>query len=115
MQINEIRENVKVTVVCITYHHEEYIRESLDSFLMQKTDFDYQIFVGEDHGMDRTAEIVREYAQKYPDKIVAFLREDNMGAQRNLIDLCERAKSPYLAFCDMKSCRISWKRCQIPI
>lgn len=100
MQINEIRENVKVTVVCITYHHEEYIRESLDSFLMQKTDFDYQIFVGEDHGMDRTAEIVREYAQKYPDKIVAFLREDNMGAQRNLIDLCERAKSPYLAFCE---------------
>ncbi len=100
MQINKIRENVKVTVVCITYRHEEYIREALDSFLMQKTDFDYQIFVGEDHGPDRTAEIVREYAQKYPDKIVAFLREENMGAQHNLIDLCERAKSVYIAICE---------------
>lgn len=99
MQINEIRD-VKVTVVCITYKHEEFIREALDSFLMQKTDFDYQIFVGEDKGPDGTADIVREYAKKYPDKIVAFLRDENMGAQHNLIDLCQRAKSPYIAFCE---------------
>ena len=48
MQINEIREDIAVTIVCITYAHEEFIREALDSFLMQKTDFEYQIFVGED-------------------------------------------------------------------
>ena len=92
--------NTKVTVVCITYGHEEYIRQALDSFLMQKTTFPYQIFVGEDKGPDKTADIVREYAQKYPDKIVAFLREENMGAQRNLIDMCQKANSPYIAFCE---------------
>lgn len=100
MQINQIREDTKVTVVCITYNHEEFIREALDSFLMQKTDFEYQIFVGEDKGPDSTADIVREYAEKYPDKIVAFLREENMGAQHNLINLCEQAKTPYIAFCE---------------
>jgi CDP-glycerol glycerophosphotransferase (TagB/SpsB family) len=100
MQINEIREDSMVTVVCITYNHHDYIREALDSFLMQKTTFPFQIFVGEDRGPDDTAEIVKEYAQKYPDKIVAFLREENMGAQRNLINMCQQAKSPYIAFCE---------------
>lgn len=89
-----------VTVVCITYAHEKFIAEALDSFLMQKTNFKYQIFVGEDKGPDGTADIIREYAAKYPDKIVPFIREKNMGAQRNLIDMCRRAKTPYIAFCE---------------
>ena len=99
----KIEENVDdcaVTVCCITYKHEDLIRQALDSFLMQKTNFNYKIFVGEDHGPDGTADIVREYAAKYPDKIVAFCREENMGAQSNLIDLCMRANSPYVAICE---------------
>jgi len=89
-----------VTVICITYKHEEFIAQALDSFLMQKTDFKFKIFVGEDKGPDHTADIVREYAEKYPDIIVPFIRKRNMGAQRNLIDLCQRATSPYIAFCE---------------
>lgn len=89
-----------VTICCITYKHEEFIRDALDSFLMQKTNFKYKIFVGEDCGPDSTADIVREYAEKYPDIIVPFLREKNMGAQANLIDLCNHATSPYIAFCE---------------
>ncbi len=89
-----------VTVCCITYGHEHLIRQALDSFLMQKTNFKYKVFVGEDHGPDGTADIVREYAEKYPDIIVPFLREENMGAQTNLIDLCNHATSPYIAFCE---------------
>lgn len=89
-----------VTVCCITYKHENYIREALDSFLMQKTTFKFRVFVGEDGGPDGTADIVREYAAKYPDIIIPFIREKNMGAQRNLIDLCRRADSPYIAFCE---------------
>lgn len=89
-----------VTVCCITYKHEEFIRDALDSFLMQKTNFKYKVFVGEDCGPDGTADIVREYAEKYPDIIVPFLREQNMGAQANLIDLCNHATSPYIAFCE---------------
>lgn len=89
-----------VTICCITYKHEDYIRSALDSFLMQKTNFKFKVFVGEDHGPDGTADIVREYAEKYPDIIVPFLREENMGAQANLIDLCNHADSPYIAFCE---------------
>ncbi len=89
-----------VTVICITYGHEKFIAQALDSFVMQKTNFKFKIFVGEDCGPDRTADIVREYAARYPELIVPFIREKNMGAQHNLIDLCQRADSPYLAFCE---------------
>ena len=95
-----MKEKPIVSVICITYGHEEYIAQALDSFLIQKTDFPYQILVGEDKGPDRTAEIVMEYAEKYPGKIIPFIRKENMGAQRNLIDLCRRADTKYLAFCE---------------
>ncbi len=96
----DVNDDCAVTICCITYKHEEFIRYALDSFLMQKTNFKFKIFVGEDHGPDGTADIVREYAEKYPDIIVPFLREKNMGAQANLIDLCRHANSPYIAFCE---------------
>lgn len=98
----KMRENdgTMVTVVCVTYDHEKYIAEALDSFLMQKTNFKFKIFVGEDCGSDGTADIVREYASRYPDMIVPFIREKNLGPQRNLLDMCARATSPYIALCD---------------
>ena len=100
MQINKIRHDIDVAVCCITYNHEEFIAQALDSFLNQKTTFDYQIIVGEDHSPDGTAEILKEYANKYPDKIVAIIREENVGAQRNLIDVCEKAGTKYIALCE---------------
>lgn len=96
----EENDGCAVTVCCITYKHEAYIRQALDSFLMQKTNFKFKVFVGEDHGPDNTAGIIREYAEKYPDIIIPFIRETNMGAQNNLIDLCNHANSPYIAFCE---------------
>ena len=97
---DENDDDCAVTVCCITYKHEHLIRQALDSFLMQKTNFKFKVFVGEDNGPDGTADIIREYAEKYPDIIVPFLRTENMGAQTNLIDLCNHAKSPYIAFCE---------------
>lgn len=99
-RFEENDDDCAVTICCITYKHEDYIRTALDSFLMQKTNFKFKIFVGEDCGPDGTADIVREYAEKYPDIIVPFLREENMGAPANLIDLCNHADSPYIAFCE---------------
>lgn len=96
----EENDDCAVTICCITYNHEKTIAQALDSFLMQKTNFKFKVFVGEDHGPDGTADIVREYAEKYPDIIIPFLREENMGAQTNLIDLCNHANSPYIAFCE---------------
>ncbi len=99
-RFDENTDDCAVTICCITYKHEEFIRSALDGFLMQKTNFKFKVFVGEDCGPDGTADIVREYAEKYPDIIVPFIREKNMGAQANLIDLCNHAHSPYIAFCE---------------
>ncbi|MGI6220695.1 MAG: bifunctional glycosyltransferase/CDP-glycerol:glycerophosphate glycerophosphotransferase [Coriobacteriales bacterium] len=95
-----IDEACKVTVVCIAYNQEQYIAQALESFISQKTDFKFQIFVGEDRGTDGTKDIILDYAARYPGLIVPFIREENMGAQRNLIDLCRRAGTPYIALCE---------------
>ena len=99
-RFEENADDCAVTVCCITYNQEAYIAQALESFVCQKTNFRFKVFVGEDHGPDGTADIVREYAKKYPDIIVPFCREQNMGAQANLIDLINRANSPYIAFCE---------------
>ena len=91
---------VMVTVVCVTYNHEKYIGEALESFVRQKTNFRFQVYVGEDCSPDNTRAIVREYAEKYPDIIVPFYRDPNVGAIRNFGDLCERVTTKYIAFCD---------------
>lgn len=95
-----LTEAPEVTVVCITYKHEEYIAQALDSFLNQRTTFGFQIFVGEDCGPDGTAGIIRDYAERYPGIVIPFIREENMGAQRNLVDMCQRAGTKYIAFCE---------------
>ncbi len=93
-------EKIMVTVICITYNQQEYIKQALSSFVKQKTNFLFKVFVGDDCSTDNTPNIIKEFADKYPDIIIPFIREQNMGAQRNLIDLCNKAKSPYIAFCE---------------
>jgi len=92
--------DVKVQVICVTYNQKDYIREALDSFLMQKTNFKFEVLVGDDCSTDGTSEIVAEYAQKYPEIIKHIRREPNMGCLENFMDLCERADAKYVAFCD---------------
>lgn len=68
-----------VTVKVVTYNHVNYIKQCLDSILMQKTDFDFEILIAEDASNDGTREVCKEYADKYPDRIRLFLnsRENN--------------------------------------
>jgi glycosyltransferase involved in cell wall biosynthesis len=67
--------NCRVSVSMITYNHEEFIAQAIDSALAQKTDFDYEIVIGEDDSSDRTREIVRAYKEEYPEKIRLFLND----------------------------------------
>lgn len=71
--INKIEPLVSVSVA--TYQHEDFIRQCLDGILMQKTDFTFEVIVGEDDSKDNTRTICIEYAEKYPDKIGLFLRD----------------------------------------
>lgn len=101
----ETKENpVMVSISCITYNQEKYIRDALNGFVMQKTNFRYEAIVHDDCSTDHTADIVREYAEKYPDIIKPIYEEENqyskgvnsqMGAK---IDAMTHGK--YIALCE---------------
>ena len=65
----------RLSVVCITYNAAQYIRAALDGFLMQKTNFSFEVLVHDDASTDGTAEIIREYAERRPDVIRAVFQE----------------------------------------
>jgi glycosyltransferase involved in cell wall biosynthesis len=73
--INQVPLDVLVSVCLTTYNQEGYIRQALDSILIQQTDFAYEICVGEDDSTDRTRAICIEYVEKHPDRIRLFLRK----------------------------------------
>lgn len=89
-----------VTVRCITFNHEAFIRQAIDGFLMQETTFPVQILVHDDASTDGTAAIVREYAEKYPDLIVAVLQPENLFSKGVRPDLGPLQFGRYLAFCE---------------
>lgn len=83
-------ENVKVTVWLSTYNQAPYVAQALDSILMQKTDFPYEIVAADDCSTDGTQEIILEYQKRYPEKIVTYFTPENIGGCKkltNCIDL----------------------------
>lgn len=97
-------DEILVSISCITFNHEAYIARALDSFLMQKTNFKYEILVYDDASTDRTQEIIREYEQKYPDIIKPYYQTENQYSQGkyNVEGFFNypRAKGKYIAMCD---------------
>ena len=91
------KSNILVSVCMITYNHEKYIAQAIDSVIMQKTNFDYEIVIGEDCSTDRTREIVLEYKTKHPDKIKLLLQEKNVGMMQNFIDTLKACSGKYIA------------------
>lgn len=93
-----------VTVSCIAYNHEKYIARALDSFLMQKTDFPFEIVIHDDASTDRTPEIIREYAEKYPEIIRPMYQEENQYSKgiSNISGAFNfpRAEGKYIAMCE---------------
>ena len=66
---NNLDNEIMVSVVCLAYNHEDYIRDCLEGFISQKTDFKFEVIVHDDASTDRTADIIREYEERYPDII----------------------------------------------
>ena len=92
--------NPMVSIVCTTYNHEKFIANAIDSFLMQVTDFDFEILIGEDCSTDKTRKIVDEYAKLNPNKITLVTSEKNVGAMQNFYRLFQRSKGKYIAICE---------------
>lgn len=103
--IKTIREErpLMVTIRCITYNHEPYIRQCLEGFVMQKTNFRFEAIVHDDASTDGTADIIREYAEKYPDIIKPIYETENQyskhdGSLRKIMDAHTHGK--YVAMCE---------------
>lgn len=91
---------IKVSVCVVTYNQEKYIAECLQSLVGQKTNFNFEIIVGEDCSTDKTREMVEEYAVKYPEIIVKNFHSENIGAVKNMISTYKMAKGKYIAHID---------------
>src|SRR5690606_31239098 len=95
---------IKVSICCITYNHSPFIRQCLDSFLMQQCDFDFEILIHDDASTYGTASIIQEYNNRYPSIIKPILQVENQYSKGvrgiNLIYNFPRAEGKYIAMCE---------------
>ena len=68
---------IMVSVICVTYNHENYIKAAIEGFVAQKTDFRFEVLIYDDASTDKTAEIIREYEKKYPNVIKSIYQTEN--------------------------------------
>lgn len=91
---------MKVSIICTNYNKGDWVREAIDSFLNQKTNFDFEIIIIDDASTDHSYEIIQEYQKKFPEKVRTFRNEVNLGITRTWKKVCQEAKGQYIARCD---------------
>lgn len=89
-----------VSVFVLTYNHEKYISEAIEGILMQETNFDYDIVIGEDCSSDTTRSIILDYQCKYPSKFKLLLPDKNIGALANQMAVLNACTGKYIAMCE---------------
>ncbi len=94
-----------LAIRCLTYNHEPYIRQCLEGFVMQKTDFSFIAIVHDDASTDNTADIIREYAEKYPDIIKPIYETENQyskhdGSLGRIMNAAIPENVKYVAMCE---------------
>lgn len=96
-------EPILVSICCIAYNQEKYIADAIESFLMQEVSFGVEILIHDDASTDRTADIIRDYSDRYPSLIKPILQEENqysLGKSPNVIFNFPRAHGKYIAMCE---------------
>ena len=94
---------IGVSVLCMAYNQEKYIRQTLESFVMQKTNFPFEVLINDDASTDKTPEIIKEFADKYPNIIKPVYQKENQYSKGVSIHndfLFPKAAGKYLAFCE---------------
>ena len=94
---------MEVSVLCLAYNHEKYIRRCLESILSQKTQFDFEIIINDDASSDKTAEIIKEYEDRYPKKFKTIYQKENKYSKGEAIIekyMLPKASGKYIAFCE---------------
>ncbi len=89
-----------VSIMSLVYNHEAFIEKAIESWLMQKTNFKFEIVIGEDQSTDSTREIVFSYAEKYPDIIRIITSGSNVGMLANMMRTQAACRGKYIALCE---------------
>lgn len=92
-----------VTIRCLVYNHEPYLRQCLDGFVMQKTNFSFEAIVHDDASTDGSAAIIKEYADRYPDIIKPILEIENQYSKHDGTIgriMRENTHGKYVAMCE---------------
>lgn len=95
--------DIMVSICCVAYNHEQYIKDALDGFLAQKVDFKYEIIIHDDASTDSTASIIRDYEKRYPDIVKGIYQEENQfsqGIKPLQAFVFPKAQGKYIALCD---------------
>lgn len=100
-----MRERILVSIRCLVYNHEPYLRQCLDGFVMQKTNFAFEAIVHDDASTDGSAAIIREYAEKYPDIIKPIYETENQyskkdGSLEKIMNAAIHPNAKYIAICE---------------
>lgn len=104
-----MKNNILVSVICDVYNHEPYLRQCLDGFISQKTDFAFEVLIHDDASTDNSASIISEYTQKYPKIFKPIIQKENQYSKR--IGIWQTYQFPrvlgkYVAFCEGDDCWI---------
>ena len=93
----------EIAVCIVTYNHQQYIEQCIESVLAQKTEHKVVLYIGEDCSTDKTRDICIEYQRSFPDKIKLLLHKDNLGLVRNTFEILNKIKQDgieYIAMLD---------------
>jgi glycosyltransferase involved in cell wall biosynthesis len=107
-----------VSVVCTAYNQETYIRDTLDSFLSQKTEFPFEIIVHDDASTDATPEILRDYAKRFPEIVKPVVQQENQYSQggfKPIVYASEYAEGEYIAVCEADDYWLSDNKLQLQV
>ena len=88
---------LKLSVLMITYNHELFIAQAIESILMQQVNFDYEIVIGEDCSSDQTRAVLLDYKNRHPDKIKLILHQKNVGMHVNYEMVFDTCQGEYIA------------------
>lgn len=89
-----------VSIICTVFNKEPWLKKTIDSFLAQQTEFDYEIILVDDASTDGSRKIIADYQASHPDLIRAFYQDENLGIAKTWVTICKEARGQYIARCD---------------
>jgi len=89
---------MKLSVAMITYNHERFIAQAIESVLSQRVNFNYEIVIGEDCSTDGTRGVIADFARRHPEHIKTLLRTKNIGANCNFAETFAACRGEYVAY-----------------